>query len=364
MEPFECQLLAFAPFTIDFGGGDDDVFEKSGARADTESNYGTSFAASALLAVDHFNARNSAVVPELAELWQDCDVTLLLGNGSIIDTGSLVGRASQRFYDNPLMNRTCAMVGPFHDYAAIEISMMATAIQAPVVVTRGFNLRLVSDFMSPFTTTVHPDIHASAKATISYLQSIGRTDFFAFLYGIDETNLQRSETLALLFDENKPKPISHFPSPFGHAAGFEGLKNRSIYDALNAIKQKGYRTILVSPTEGWDFHETAAAVEALGMNDGSYVWCFWDEVPAADFTNTNVTKMLDGSVWIFPVNGSELDPKTDPFQVAWRAQGSAEVDRLNLFNPINPGEKGYRFANGSEYFERVRPEYGSSKLIF
>lgn len=359
MEPFECSLLAFAPFTIDFGDGH--VFDYS-SGINNESNYGTSQTASALLAVDHFNSRDSSVVPELTELLQDCDVTLRLGNESIIDTGALVGRASQRFYENPL-DRPCAMVGPFNDYPSIEMSMMATAIQVPIVTSRGFNLRLVSNFISPFTTTIYPDIHASAKATISYLQSIGRTDFYCFLYGIDETNLQRSETLALLFDEAQPKVISHFPSPFGHAVGFEGLESRSIHTALKAIKQKGYRTILVAPTAGWDFEEMAAAAEEVGMNDGSYVWCFLDEIPVADFTNKNVTKLLDGSASIVPITGSELEQESDPFQRAWRSQGSPEVDRLNLLNPINQDDPGYRFANGSDYFQRVPPEYGSSKFL-
>jgi len=356
MAPFECSILAFMPFTVDFGE-DDQVFDYQSTNPLT--NYGFSHAASALLAVDHFNARNTTIVPELAEpLLQECNVTLHMGNGSIIDTGALATRASQRFYEQELQ-RPCAIVGPFSDLPSIELSILAAAAKAPLVFHRAFNLRLVSNFLSRYSTGVFPDMHATTSALVGYLRLIGRTDFIAFLHGIDETNLQRRETLAAEFDEAMPK-ISHLSSSYSLGAGFQGLQSRTVHAALSEIKESGYRTIVVSVSVGWDFYELANAVEALGMNNGDYMWAWFDEFPVFNSENENHTKLLDGSLWIVPVTGSELDPEFDPFWRAWAAQGSEEVVRLNSINPINEGDPGYRFAEDG-FFQNVPPEYGSSE---
>ena len=147
-------------------------------------NIGFSHMAAALLAQEHFNRRDTSIVPELSS-FNDCNVTLKFD--SFIDSGSFTRLASQRLYaynnnNNSSSNNKnpCAIVGPFNDYPAKELAVMAQAASIPHVIYRSFHLSMVVDFFSRYSTNVFPDIVASSQAIISFLRKKDRTNFIGF----------------------------------------------------------------------------------------------------------------------------------------------------------------------------------------
>lgn len=315
--------------------------------------------AAALMAAEHFNTRNAAVVPELANL-DGCNITLNLdSNASFFDTGSLTKLASQRFFRRGQV--PCAIAGPFSDLPATELSVMAQAAEAPMVAHRAYNYRTTSNFFSGFTSQVYPHAMSSTRNLVRFLLDKGRTNYIALLYALSDVNYQRREMLSYELDDGKIEWMSsaYYLNPLG---GNFTTETRTPLSALKHIQKSGYRTIVVAMDSAWgELQAIADAAEALGMNEGNYFWVWYDvfEPTLLSFGNTNITKMVSGSVWMLPLPLSILNPD-DPFTLAWGSQGKEEVDRLNANNPIFPGNPGYRFATDG-FFQSVGQEYGSGE---
>jgi hypothetical protein len=65
---------------------------------------------------------------------------------------------------------SCAMTGPFNDVPAIELSVMATrGIKWWPVAHGAHNLRITSDFLSPFSSQVFPGTVSSADRLVEFL---------------------------------------------------------------------------------------------------------------------------------------------------------------------------------------------------
>jgi hypothetical protein len=107
--------------------------------------------AGALLAMEHFNSRNTAVVPELAdylispssaddddsdgdEYW--CNVRFDMNSSTFFDTGSVTHLAATSLVvqkeptqaQGPLSASVCAIVGPYHDLPARDLSILVLAV--------------------------------------------------------------------------------------------------------------------------------------------------------------------------------------------------------------------------------------------
>lgn len=346
-----CSLFTFVPFTF---AGNVSTPSMSG-KATNLTNQGFSHMAAALLAMDHFNNRNTSVVPELAN-FTDCNVRFDMNQSLFFDTGSVSHFASKSFWQQEM--EPCAMAGPFNDIPAIDLSVVALSAEIPLVAHRSFNLRVSSNNLSPFTSQVFPGTLASAKNLVDYLLYKGRTNYIGVLYSLTETVIQRREALALELNKNRIEWTS---------AGYDILNNvkevdDSFFEAMSHIRDSGYRTIVVAMEFPWaEMEPLADTAEQLGMNQGDHFWIFYGIFDAAKIysKNRNVTKLLSGSALLIPLSIAYLD-KTHNFTQAWKTQGNEAVNRLNAVNPIQPGEVGYVFAE-NDWFQTVSVEYGSGK---
>ena len=190
-----CPLLVFLPYTTSF-------YNESGALQavpyeGVDTIGGFSFMAAALLAIDHFNSRNTSVVPELTGLTSGCNVTLHIDQESFMDTGVLARVTSQRLYQAQRKEKPCVIVGPFNDFPALDLATMAQASATPNVVCRAYNGRVTSNFFNRYSSSVWPDTYASASSIVGFLRSKGRTNYTSFLYSLSDTNFQRHENLAV-----------------------------------------------------------------------------------------------------------------------------------------------------------------------
>lgn len=168
-----CHLYGFVPFTNDSG---QTMMSISGDPQ--RPNPGFVHMSAALLAIEHFNSRNTSIVKELAN-YSECPVQLSIttsnnnNNSSssspslFFDTGGEDGHAASRSLfdaawdtnenDNnamPSQPQPCAIVGPFQDVPALELSTMASASRIPLVAHRAYNSRVASPIYSPFSTLV------------------------------------------------------------------------------------------------------------------------------------------------------------------------------------------------------------------
>src|SRR3569623_2639617 len=121
------------------------------SSADNRTNPGFLHMAAALLAMEHFNQRNTSVVPQLQD-FVDCNFQIDLNNSKVFDSGTVTHIASRSlFQEGPV---PCAIAGPFHDVPALDLSVMAQVAEFPIVVHRSFNLRTILNSSSPFSSQV------------------------------------------------------------------------------------------------------------------------------------------------------------------------------------------------------------------
>jgi hypothetical protein len=104
---------------------------------------GFSHMAGALMAMEHFNARNASVVPELANFSTSlCNVYFDMETSTVYDTGSFTHKAA-----TSLVNKSspaafippCAIAGPYNDLPARDLSILALSYQIPQVAHRVFD---------------------------------------------------------------------------------------------------------------------------------------------------------------------------------------------------------------------------------
>ena len=145
--------------------------------------------AAAQLAVEHFNTRNATVVRELkTNLVQNCNVTF--GQVQAVDTGTDRHQAMEYIVENLQYQQSTttsslppdAIAGAYNDIPALELSVLATGIQAPLVATRLLDPNLLLPARHPYFTHVAADFDSEMKFVATYLQHIQRTKYVAVIY--------------------------------------------------------------------------------------------------------------------------------------------------------------------------------------
>lgn len=344
-------------------------------KGERQSNLGFSHFASALLAMEHFNARNSSVVPELNdEKFADCTFHFSTNSSRFFDTGFIGQRAAIQMQRSLLDDGPpCAVAGPFNNLPAKELSVLASATQIPIVVHRSTNLELSRAELYPFSTHVYAGSVAKSPAVVNLLQSMGRTDFVAILHAMSETQVQQQTTLVSLMSNLGIRTAS-----FGYVPIFENLdpvvdvymKENSLAANLAQLKDLGYRTIVVlSEPRDLELAIPTMAEEAdkLGLTNGDYFWCFYAGLDLAFIDdpviqgNSQIKKLLRGAAMVMPVENFLANPSDDKFLSAWRTPSETYLERLGAFNPIPEGMPGYKDGD-KEYFANVDPEPGAGFL--
>lgn len=320
--------------------------------------------AAALLAMEHFNARNSSVIPEMSQ-FENCPIRFDIDNSKFFDTGT-VGHNASRLYRRE-GTVPCAVAGPFNDMPCLDLSTLAQADGVPVVVHRAYNVRVDSDFFSPFTSQVFPDMAEASEMLWRFLLQKGRTNFISLLYALTDIGIQRHESLTFLLDE---EGVTWDSRPYESSVQqVEEGGARKISTALQQVKNKGFRTIVVAMENPFlDMPVLASAAEQLGMNNGEYFWLWFGLFePVHLFSNdTNITKLIAGSAWMLPQERYfnellSIDADPDPFYAAWTSLGPEFVNQTNAANPIPEGEPGYVYAE-PDFFQTFKPEWGAGFL--
>jgi hypothetical protein len=369
----------------------------------TSTNPAFTHMVAAMLAVTHFNQRNSTIVPQLAQpFYQECPIKLDWNQSRVFDTGSIGHSASRQFVESlmdplsflssssfldtyqegrdndflpsldslsSIMNSNtprlpCAIAGVNSDFPASELSVLAQATQTPLVAYRSFNERVVLDDFSPFSNQVWPDVVDTTRFTVNYLLSLNRTDYVEILYRISDTNIQRREILTWTLEAANITWNSRAMLREGQVAPGDIRNARSPMGTLQALKESGYRTIIVFLEDArLDFPLVAEAADSLGMTKGDYVW-FWFGPIDPIFLHTDnpvYNNILYGSGTVMPMDPLLEELKTgipSPLMQAWHTVTPDFIDLVNQANPIQPGEAGYVYADET-FFRQNKADFGA-----
>ena len=314
--------------------------------------------AAALLAMRHFNQRNFEVVPELGTLPEGCNFQFDLNRSLFFDTGSNSHMASQSFLRELTTgsNIPCAIAGPYNDFPALELATLAQAATIPQVVHRARTDRIVSNRFSPFTTMTYPNTAATVDTIVDFLfKFIKRTNYFSYLYAFDDEGIQTEEALGLTFER---LGITNWISE-------SYLKEqRTIMSRMERIKLQGYRTVLLAPDDMLsEIPLMAEAAEALGMNNGEWLFVFLREFDPSLYSAQDplVIKFLSGSMAFLPSEGHLARSPVDSFYRLWTEADQEFIDIVNSMNPLSEGDVGYQFA-GPDFFRTFAPETGAGFL--
>lgn len=326
--------------------------------------------AAALMAIEDFNDRNPRIVSELGTnpIYQNCTTFFPTNPEELVvtDTKGAVVVSVQAVYDRVRNGKgVCALVGTQCDPVAVEVSSQASGLEVPLMMHGTRDNRLSSPRFYPFTTRTCMNRFYEAEVIYGHLDVIGRNNFISSVSNIQEFGSQLQETLSTEFDDAE---VSHYEL-LEYSPPFTGTDPGSVYAAMKAMKESGFRTVIITVANDEHLKFIADAAEALGVNNGDYYYILTGLLSTknallAASQDANVTKILHGSAVYTDLDGFAYHPALgieDPFLKAWKEQNASFVQRLQSVNPVAPGTTGFVNATAT-YFQDNYPAELSSYM--
>jgi len=240
-----CHVLTLIPFNTVPGGFNSGVWP-----VDRVAKLGYTHLASALLAVQHFNTRNGAIVPELEDLEDSgCNVTIDL---SVINTemeASIISRqvmelvTSREVSPNGEENALCASVGGIDPTAAQAMDYFAIGLGVPNIHTAYFDETAVHWRRNALQSlTLYTTVEYTARQMLQHLGNLG-CSHLVVVYTPEEEARHMAEFLRDAYvDYSSIEKVRAFS-----AAGPPGKPpSREILETLfDEIQETGYTTIIL-----------------------------------------------------------------------------------------------------------------------
>jgi hypothetical protein len=153
--------------------------------------------------------------------------------------------------------------------------------------------------------------------------------------------------------------MQYFSQPYLNELNPLGQGELSIHQSLQRIKERGYRTVVVSmENAGVEGPALAQAAEELHMNNGDYFWIWFGKLQPRFIYSQQpyVSKLLEGSAWMIPIAHHFYDSRDDNIFIRkWHALNSDFVDMVNRTSPLQPGDIAYS-KRPPDYFQTNLPE--------
>ena len=365
-----CKLVGFLPFTDnDEAPASLDLAMIHGSEGNSTSvptNHIYTHLAAAMLAVDHFNTRNAAVVPELAEADYVRDCPVFLPEPDFGNSNNQVSQVAQfLMYKLTEGIRYCAIVGPKENDPAMEATHVASGLKIPMITHGATDNRLSTIVRNPYTARTNVNLHVIGEAIVAHFRSKGRTDHLAVVAITQEIGEQYTEVIDNAAKESGFKHIELLTI----TPDFRGYEpNSGAGYALGQVKKLGYRNIFVVLKKlGESLPAIADHAEEFGLNNGDVVWGISGNVDFGGVAelasqNANISKLVRGMSAIRPLDGFEYNPslgREDPFLREWQAQNATMVDRINNAHPIRQKRSTGYYQAEPDYFQTHLPEHGA-----
>jgi hypothetical protein len=365
------------------------AYKKQFQESSSEVAY--SYLAASQMAMDHFNHRNTAIVPELAtcpptvrlvqRVWSSAGIGAApLAFLENLDFFANLAPVSPPFEDNlppnpsidilpsndttwdsPIVLQAphkypCAILGPEDDRGFMGMVALSETTHIPQVsylVESGLAL----GWMHPSTVGVVMGTEGRAQRVISYLKSIGRHHLVG-LYSSGPQSQTLMEAFQVVAAQDDDFEVVAIPTP---KASMESFKQ---------AKQTGIRTIVLA-IEANELELAAENLQNLSMSNEEYLFILLFHFFAVDTLDTMLgphapgtplDALLSGALVVDRIDLAELESEVeDPFVRAWKQQNSSTVARINSMVPLN--KQGAPYIQGSpDYFQTTLPSRWSSHI--
>jgi len=223
-----------------------------------------SYAASALLAMKHFNERDDYVVPEIADLDPNC--TVYFPDPTFADSKSDGTVSTKAFWDSVAANTTdrpCAMLGPLEEQTNFQLQPALSALDIPMLVYYVESDLLAS---SDAAGTVSATLTATgrARAMVEFLQD---REFLANWYPFLDQETFLAQELERIGQQFGLKVLL-----FMERTAPAGDQDAFTRQNLQKIKESGITTVFLSLREPFEAPRLAAFLDELGMLSNEYLY--------------------------------------------------------------------------------------------
>ena len=259
-----------------------------------------------------------------------------------------------------------AMAGPYNDIPALELSVLATGLTAPLVAHRAFDSNLLSPpHRHPYFSQVSADVTSNVEFLMLFLRHIQRNDYIAILYSSTSSEIQQADLVSTLLAQNGFDNVQAFgykpPAILTSRRAFtttttttmtdddrEGNDTtyyyyepsaKSIRDALERIKKTGFRTIYVLPSSlDRETPVIGTVATELGLDTGDHMWILSGGI--AKLSSAEIvqflsdsgreTTFLHGAAYFYAVD--DIGTCFEEKQLA--RKDSTFLERVEALNPI------------------------------
>lgn len=351
---------------------------------DILARQGYGLMAAALMAIDHFNARNDSVVPELnttTTTTSQCTFTFPPELFQVFDSHR---DASSTFIGLANVQEHCFVVGPMVTAEAQILSVALNAYDIPGIaygshISKCFSCRAISHAsvvlleLSSTRLLMTGTRGTDTQSILSQLvrASVDPLDYIAAL--VDFLKDENREYVAVL--SNYRDSREDFQLEFEAVSMQSGLQIQSlnivngnnlqqgIGNALDAINENGFRTIVVALYDDSFLETIASEADNRGMLSDQFWWIFLDITIPPQYLykysykeGSAIDRMLRGSVIFKLLDGFDWNPY-DRFLPAWRSLNATFVERLNS---LYPNSTTYQFRGEGDFFRTEMPPAAAS----
>ena len=369
-----CKVVTFLPFT-DTRSGPRDLNEETvtygygtwpDAQALAKASY--SLLATAQMAKQHFNARDTSIVPELGDAslqYDQCNITLddhiFLNSG--YDRAYSVSKLRELLEEEVIEGRRsnnafCAVVGPVDALGEDGVSVITEGLNVPQLAFETINSKFSDREEYPTIGRVIPNAY----------------DFGSTFPKFFHRDIWKREAVAVLYDNTEYGkqfmiPIENMAEPLGYEV-YSQLFLRdfreSIDGALNEILERGYRTIVLVTDKIKSIEDVANEAVKMNMLGKGYFWLLANEAlqPAQlnamrYFVGSPTDRLLRGSAMFTNYDPFVYNGTSDAFLTSWKNQNASIVSELNQLLPMDTIGGQYFLANETYFESEVPTEYAS-----
>jgi hypothetical protein len=332
-------------------------------RPDVLSWTSFSYLAAAQLAMEHFNARDPSVVPELANLGE-CDV--FFPPQKVVDSRCDGKAAVEALWDATKSDATdgdqwrpCAVLGPALAGPSMSLQSVTNALDIPQVMYYNENNLMYRPEVSNTLGTVMA-MPGRARAMVEYLQRHGaQRDSLSILH----EPIPDSMELAMTIKELTGPDYGLFVETFQDAKPPRGVTpEQHQFNLVRKMKKSGIKTIFINTVRSHNLEGLAGKLHDEGMLSGGYIYILAPhlvptdavaQVYGAQTPGSPLDQLLSGAMVFDTVDPYRVNPQ-DKFLVAWRQQNATFVDRCNTLSPLEPDDP-YYFQADRDFFETTFP---------
>jgi hypothetical protein len=231
--------------------------------------------AAAFMAMNHFNARKSAVVPGLSNRLESCDFYFTM---SIADTRDEILYASRNFFSAVAGKHSLStphptgVVGDYASSVSKPLAVLGGAYQVPQISPSATSSDLDKKAEAPLFARTVPTNAGDSNAVVAYLKSLGVTHF-AIIFVRDSFGTAYHSAL---ISAASGAQITVLSSPF------EDTNENSMRSAVKLVAEREYKYVFAIVTEN-SWKVLLREAYNLGIAGNSeHVWMFGEGLQFID----------------------------------------------------------------------------------